>query len=137
MVGQNCRSRISAAGPVVMAAANPAAVRRPETAGFHAVTSVARGNVDESVAAARAALAGRRYEVPDLVLVTDRDGTYRGAVTAGTLAGADPGTRLGEAMNVDWPAVPAGLDQEKAVATAVAARVATLPVLDHDSRPIG
>jgi magnesium transporter len=73
----------------------------------------------------------------DLLLVTDRDGRYRGAVELVALLHAPAGSPITRLMRTDWPHVTPDVDQEHALMVAADAKVAALPVVAPGGKPIG
>lgn len=108
-----------------------------ETAHRHVVTSIPRATGRETAAAVRDRVMGQRYDAVDIVLVTDDDGRYVGALPIGDLLTARSNALVADVAHQDWPSVPHDLDQEHAVETATMAGITMLPVLDADGRPIG
>ncbi len=77
------------------------------------------------------------HEPFDAVIVIAPDGRYAGAVALPQLLMAASHERLSSIARVDWPAVDALTDQERAVEIARLGGVAALPVLGEDGRPMG
>ena len=108
-----------------------------ETAGHLAVTSFPTAIESETVQAVRDRLSSKSFDTSDLLLVTDQDGRYRGAAELVQLLRATSTNSVSEIVRLDWPQVAPNIDQEHAVQIAAEAKVAALPVIAADGRPIG
>lgn len=108
-----------------------------DTAGRLAVGNVPRARPGEPVGELRGRLRSHRFACADLVLLTDSDGRYRGAVPLPRLLEAADDTPLARLAAPEWPYVAPDCDQEHAVAAATAAGVAVLPVVDREQRLVG
>lgn len=120
----------------IRTAATPS-VHAMETAGRLAVAAFPTALDSEPVRDVLARLSAGAFDVPDLVLVLDAAGRYRGAVELAQVLRAPPSRTAGELIRADWPRVAPELDQEHAVQVAAEAKVAALPVIDADGRPVG
>lgn len=99
----------------------------------HLVTDVPVGSPDETAATMGARLLCTRYaSAVDVAVCADGGRRLVGLVPVERLLGADPGTSLGELMDVDPPVVAPGLDQEKAAWKAVRHGESSLAVVDAD-----
>jgi magnesium transporter len=112
-------------------------LHRPETAGQLALRSVPIASVTDTVATLRQHLMQDRYDVVDLVLVTDAAGHYHGVIEIRDIVQAPADKPLAALMRTDWPAVAAETDQEYAVEAATKAAVVALPVITRDGKPLG
>lgn len=112
-------------------------LHRNETAKAHAVTSVPRADRMETADRVRERLLTQRYDIVEVVLVLDEAGRYLGGAPVADVLVAPADRRLGDLIRQDWPSVASDLDQERAVETATAAGVGTLPVLGAGGYPIG
>ncbi len=77
------------------------------------------------------------YAVVDIVIGIADDGRYAGAAAIGTLLRAAPDATIASLLLADWPAAPARMDQDHAADLAVQHRVAALPVVSEDGKPVG
>jgi Mg/Co/Ni transporter MgtE len=111
----------------------------PSTAGgvmspdFFAVA--ARGTAADAIASAR-----RRDLPPEAlhtVLLTDREGTLCGLVSAGVLLAAEPQTPLLELAVSSPPSVSAEAEVPEVARLMTDYNLVSLPVVDGDDRPIG
>lgn len=106
-----------------------------ETAAHLAEPGVAIARASERVAGVRSRLGG--CAVVDIVIGIADDGRYTGAVDLGAVLRAAPDATIGTLLDPGWPAAPATMDQEQAADLAVQHRVAALPVVSEDGKPIG
>jgi len=110
---------------------------KPETAGHLAVGSFPSAIETERAEQVRERLARSSLISVDLLLVTDPEGRYRGAVELARLLQAPPGQQVSELTRADWPHVTPDIDQEHALMVAADARVAALPVVTKAGAAIG
>lgn len=108
-----------------------------ETAGHLAVTSFPTAAETESVQAVLNRLASSTFGASDLLIVTDQEGRYRGAAELVRLLRAPGTSPVSELVHPEWPRVVPNIDQEHAVQIAADARVAALPVVALDGKPVG
>jgi len=108
-----------------------------ESAGRLAVTSFPSAVETESVQEVFGRIAGGSFATSDLLLVVDRDGSYRGAVELVRLLHAPATTSVSELVRPDWPHVAPDVDQEHAIQVAADAKVASLPVVTPGGKPVG
>jgi magnesium transporter len=108
-----------------------------ETAGHLATSPFPTAVETEEVQVTLKRIASNSFGAPDLLIVTDQAGRYRGAVELIQLLQTPTKSRVAELMRVGWPQVAPDLDQEQAVLVAAKANVAALPVVASDGRPIG
>lgn len=99
--------------------------------------SVPHGRVGDSVASIRNDLGANRYDVIDLVLVTDEHGRYEGTADMRDVLVSDDTVALGELIRPEWPSVAPGTDREVAADRAGKARVPAVPVVDAHRRVVG
>jgi len=111
----------------------------PSTAG--GVMSPDFVSVTKNATAADAMAAARKRDLPPealhTVLLTDRDGTLCGLVSAGVLIAADPKTPVLELAVSGPPAVTAEADVPEIARLMTDYNLVSLPVVDPDDRPIG
>jgi magnesium transporter len=110
---------------------------RIESAGHLAVTSFPSAVDTERVGEVLERLARSALLSSDLLLVTDRDGRYRGAVQLVQLLHARADSPVSELVRRDWPHVTPDVHQEHALMIAADARVAALPVVTEAGAPVG
>lgn len=110
---------------------------RRETAGNLAVASVPIATLADSVAHVRQLIERERHDATDLVLVTDRAGTYQGVVPAHALMQSPPDAIIAELIRRDWPSVTPDLDQEHAAEAAIGLPAAAVPVVTPTGHPMG
>lgn len=110
---------------------------KPETAGHLAVSSFPSAIETERAGEVRERLARSWLISFDLLLVTDAEGRYRGAVELARLLQAPPARQVSELTRADWPHVTPDIDQEHALMVAADARVAALPVVTEAGAAIG
>jgi magnesium transporter len=110
---------------------------RIETAGNLAKGPFLAAVDTEEVQVTLARIAGSALGTSSLLVVTDQDGRYRGAADLIRLLQASATSRVAEVMQAEWPRVAPELDQEHAVLVAADAKVAALPVVAGDGRPVG
>ncbi len=108
-----------------------------ETAGHLAVTSFPTAAETENVQAVLNRLASSAFGTSDLLIVTDQDGRYRGAAELVRLLRAPVTSLISELVHPEWPQIAPDVDQEHAVQMAADAKVAALPVVAPDGRPVG
>ena len=108
-----------------------------ETAGHLAIAPFPIAVETEEVEVTLKRMASSSFGAPDLLVVTDQAGRYRGAVELIQLLQAPAKRQVGELMRPDWPRIAPDVDQEHAVLIAAKAKVAALPVVNNDERPIG
>jgi len=109
---------------------------RIETAAHLAVHNVPMLDGALTAAEARARLAETAYDAVDAVLVLDGAGRYEGTTNLKDLLAA--GDALLSSLAVkDWPVVLPEVDQEHAAILAHKFRVATIPVVTEDGKPLG
>lgn len=72
-----------------------------------------------------------------LLIVTDQTGRYRGAIEPCRLLTARGATSIATLMPAEWPTIAPDVDQEHAVLLAAKAKVAALPVVSADGKPVG
>jgi magnesium transporter len=82
-------------------------------------------------------IASSSFGTTALVIVTDQEGNYRGAIEPVQLLKAQGTSRLAELLRTEWPTVAPEVDQEHAVSIAAKAQVAALPVVAIDGKPVG
>lgn len=116
---------------------DPSRANGAETARRHIEPKVLIVSAVVPVGECRARLERERFAIAEIVLVVDEDGRYLGVVPIGDLLPAGADGLMGELADRRWPAVPPGLDQEKAVEAAAKAGITTLPVVDAAQRPLG
>jgi magnesium transporter len=119
----------SASVAAIGLSANKSGGDRRDSAGRHALKRVPIASISEPAGAVLARLRSTTFDAIDPVLVTDEGGHYRGVVELRCLLRASDETRIATLLRRDWPAVAPELDQEHAVAAAVTAGVAALPVV--------
>jgi CBS domain-containing protein len=111
----------------------------PSTAG--GVMSPDFAAVPASGTAADATAAARKLDLPPealhTILLTDKDGTLRGLISAGVLLAADPQTPLLELGVTSPPSVGAEADVPEIARMMTDYNLVSLPVVDGDDRPIG
>ena len=112
-------------------------IHGPETAGRLALRSFPTGSPADFAATIRDRLTRGSHEILDLVLVTDSAGHYQGVVELRHILQAPKDQSLAALMRTDWPTVLPETDQEHAVEAASRGRVAALPVVTRDGRPVG
>jgi magnesium transporter len=110
---------------------------RLETAGHLALRRVPVLPASRTVGEARALLRSAEFQSVDLILLTDPSGRHVASVELRRLVENDDATPLAAIARVDWPAVPAGMDQEEAANIAIREKATVLPVVADDGRPIG
>lgn len=110
---------------------------RPDTAGHLASESFLSVRATERIGAVLKRIGASSHEACDLVLITDEHGRYRGVVDLPRLLRASESTQISEVSVSEWPFVTPEVDQEHAVQIADEARVAALPVVSREGRPIG
>jgi magnesium transporter len=103
------------------------------TAAAHATTDVPTAAPDDTVAATRARMTGRRYESAAVVAVCDSDRLV-GILTVEGLLAAPPDAVLADVMDRDPPTVAPGFDQERAAWMAVGRAEPGLAVVDEAGR---
>ena len=108
-----------------------------ETAGHIATVSFPTAVDTDEVQVTLRRMAASSFGASDLLVVTDKDGRYCGAVELIQLLQAPAKSRVGELMRSGWPRIAPDIDQEHAVLMAARAKVAALPVVNSDERPIG
>jgi magnesium transporter len=108
-----------------------------ETAGHLATGPFITAVETEEVQVTLARIASGSYATSDVLVVTDQDGRYRGAAELIRLLQAPATSRVGELMGAEWPRIAPEVDQEHAVLVAADAKVAALPVVAGDGKPIG
>ena len=108
-----------------------------ETAGHLAIAPFPTAVETEEVEVTLKRMASSSFGAPDLLVVTDQAGRYRGAVELIQLLQAPAKRRVGELMRPGWPRIAPDIDQEHAVLITAKAKVAALPVVNNDERPIG
>lgn len=109
----------------------------PETAGHLATKNIPLFAPTTRVAMARASIRKARYDAVDLVIVSDDDGRYAGAIPLRTLVEAEEHSELSSILSKEWPTVSDSTDQEHALNTSLAASRVAVPVIDADGRAIG
>jgi magnesium transporter len=102
---------------------------RPETAGQHLVTNVARGGASDSVGATLRSLRNRPPPSGDAVYVVDPDGGLVGAVPISALVAAPEDARLDDVMLRDPPRVTEHTDQERVALLAIRNGWSSMPVV--------
>ena len=111
----------------------------PSTAG--GVMSPDFVSVAGSGTAADAVAAARKLDLPPealhTILLTDKDGTLCGLVSAGVLMAADPRTPLLELGVTSPPSVGPEADVPEVARLMTDYNLVSLPVLDEEERPIG
>ncbi|HEY4824807.1 MAG TPA: CBS domain-containing protein [Solirubrobacteraceae bacterium] len=111
----------------------------PSTAG--GVMSPDFVSVAGSGTAADAVAAARKLDLPPealhTILLTDKDGTLCGLVSAGVLVAADPRTPLLELGVTSPPSVGPEADVPEVARLMTDYNLVSLPVLDEEERPIG
>lgn len=110
---------------------------RNEVARGHVRTSVPTLPSHETATRSLELLKRQRFDVIDVVLVTDDNGTYIGAAPMSAILAAAPQTPLQTLIDPAWPSVAPDLDQERAVEAAVSAGVTVLPVVNPEGRALG
>jgi magnesium transporter len=110
---------------------------KPETAGHLAVSSFPSAVETERAEQVRERLARSSLIASDLLVVTDANGRYRGAVELGRLIQAPAGRHMSQLARADWPQVTPDVDQEHALMVSANARVASLPVVTEAGSAIG
>lgn len=108
-----------------------------ETAGHLAVASFPTALESETARVVLPRLSAASFGVADLLLVVDQDGRYRGSVGLMQLLRAASADLMSALVSPDWPQVGPEVDQEHAVQIAADAKVAALPVIAADGRPVG
>jgi CBS domain-containing protein len=97
--------------------------------------------VAASGTAADATAAARKLDLPPealhTILLTDKDGTLCGLISAGVLLAADPQTPLLELGVTSPPSVGAEADVPEIARMMTDYNLVSLPVVDGDDRPIG
>ncbi len=111
--------------------------REIETAGRLALRRVPIMPGRATVGSVRQLIQSSDFEAIDLVLLTDAEGRYIGAVDLHRLIVSDDETELLQVVRDDWPTVPPEMDQEHAAEQAVSHAVTVLPVVAQDGCPIG
>jgi magnesium transporter len=108
-----------------------------ESAGDLAVTSFPSAVETESVQQVLDRIARSSFATSDLLIVVDRDGSYRGAVDLVRLLHAPAGSLVSELVRSDWPYITPNAGQGHAVQLAAEAKVASLPVVTPSGRVVG
>ena len=108
-----------------------------ETAGHLAAAPFPIAVQTEKVHDALERIALSSFSTSALVIVTDQDGNYRGAIEPIQLLKAPRTSQLAELARTEWPIVAPEIDQEHAVSVAAKAQVAALPVIAMDGKPVG
>jgi magnesium transporter len=101
-----------------------------ESAGWHLAREVPAFVPGTTAGAARAAIAGRRFDCVDLVLVVDASRRMLGVLTIGELLALEPAATLDEAMLREFPAVRGHVDQEHVASAALEHGLTAIPVVD-------
>ena len=112
-------------------------LHKSETAGHLAVSSFPSAIETERAEQVRERLARSSLVASDLLLVTDPEGRYRGAVELARLLQAPAGQHMSQLARADWPHVTPDVDQEHALMVAANARIASLPVVTEAGAAIG
>ncbi len=107
------------------------------TAGEHAVRAVPLASPDQTAGAARAALAGKKFDCADTVCVTDAAGRMVGALRLTALLAASDTARIGDIMIADAPRCLPDADQEIVADLARRLNLAAVPVVGADGRLVG
>jgi magnesium transporter len=110
---------------------------RIETAGHLAVAPFPVSVETETVQVALERLASGSFGTSALLIATDQEGKYRGVIEPIQLLQAHAATRISELIRTEWPRIVPELDQEHAVLIAAKAKVAALPVVANDGKPVG
>jgi magnesium transporter len=108
-----------------------------ESAGWHLARSIPTFPADSTAGEARSALAGRRFDCVDLVLVTDEDRRLTGVLPLAQLLALAPGARLGDVMLREFPVAASASDQERAASLALHHGLIAIPVVDGAKRLVG
>jgi len=107
------------------------------SAGWHLAREVPAFPPDSTAGAARAALAGRRFDCVDLILVTDPDRRLLGVVPIRQVLALDAGATLQAEMLREFPAARAESDQEHVASLALEHGLTAIPVVDAADRLVG
>jgi magnesium transporter len=108
-----------------------------ESAGWHLARAVPAFPPDSTAGAARAALAGRRFDCVDLILVTDPDRRLLGVLPIRQVLALDAGATLQAEMLREFPAARAESDQEHVASLALEHGLTAIPVVDAADRLVG
>jgi magnesium transporter len=108
-----------------------------ESAGWHLAREVPTFVPGTTAGAARAAIAGRRFDCVDLVLVVDAWRRVVGVLTVGQLLALDPAATLDGAMLREFPVVRGHIDQEHVASAALEHGLTAIPVVDDAGGLVG
>jgi magnesium transporter len=108
-----------------------------ESAGWHLAREVPAFARDTTAGAARAALAGRRYDCVDIVLVTDAARRVVGVLPIGEVLALESDATLSAAMLRDFPSVHGHIDQEHVASAALEHGLTAIPVVDGAGGLVG
>jgi magnesium transporter len=112
-------------------------VHKLESAGHLAVRSFPSAAATEKVGAVLDRIRSSSLGMTDLLLVTDQHGAYQGVVELIRLLRAPESTEVAALTTREWPSVAPDLDQEHVIEIADEAKVAALPVIRSDGKPLG
>lgn len=121
------------------AAHRPPAARTPakDTAGSLLDANVPRASLGESAGDVQRRLLEHRFEIIDLVLVSDAKGRHAGVIDLRDLMATGPSEPISAITRHGWPTALPDADQEIAVNLARAASVPVLPVVDREGTALG
>jgi magnesium transporter len=108
-----------------------------ESAGWHLAREVPAFAPDTTAGAARAALAGRRFDCVDIVLVTDAARRVVGVLPIGEVLALESDATLSAAMLRDFPSVHGHIDQEHVASAALEHGLTAIPVVDGAGGLVG
>jgi len=107
-----------------------------ETAGAYMVSNIPRAFTDTPIQEVLESFKGRKFDCPDTVFVTDRDGFLEGIVRINDLF-ADGSQTIGEIMEPEHEAVLPGDEQEQIAVLAMQLNMIAVPVVDTSGKLIG
>jgi magnesium transporter len=108
-----------------------------ESAGWHLAREVPAFAPGTTAGAARAAIAGRRFDCVDLVLVVDASRRVLGVLPIRQILALDAGDTLQSKMLREFPAARAESDQEHVASLALEHGLTAIPVVDAAGRLAG